>query len=1102
MATNLEKLRGLLQELFQLDQADLDFGIYRIMNQKRDEVVRFLDKDLLPQVQAAFKQYKSADKSVLQGDLDKAIQQAQSLGVDPESTNKVKELRQQIAESAVDVTALENEVFSHLFNFFRRYYSEGDFISLRRYKEGVYAIPYEGEEVKLYWANADQYYVKSSEYFQDYVFTMPSGKRVRVHLVSASTEHDNKVTTPGKERRFFLCDGDPVYEENGELFISFEYRLSDGKEKQDALNKAAIDRIFKTKGFDHWFRDLSKPAPTEKDAFRTVLEKHLTQYTARNTFDYFIHKDLGRFLRRELDFYVKNEVMHLDDIENESAPKVEQYLSQIKVLRSIAYKIIRFLEHLENFQKKLWLKKKFVIETNYCLTLDRVPEGFYQEIVENDAQREEWLELFAIDEIKKVAAPDQPSLFAASKKTPASCAYSTPLKVEFLRANQHLVVDTRHFSRSFRDRLLATVEDVDSECDATFVHGDNFQALLLIQSRLQNAVKCIYIDPPYNTGSSAILYKNSYKHSSWCTLMRDRLTLARGILKDDGALFASIDKTERAFLEYALDEVFGVDNHIEELIWTQATANSQLPNYSTNHEYVEVYARDRKAVESDKDMFREPKPGYAETMELLARLNPEFPSCDAIQAEIKSLFEEHIAEYKSEIEANGKEYDEEAKRQDPWRGIYPYNKAEYRDANGKLVDEAKARATVATIWVWSEIPSAAPASKQSPTTKDPKHHNYRYYKPIHPITNKPCPHPRSGWKFPYHPDPNNAARRSFVDLDRDHRIVWGENENKVPRTKGFLHEVETNIGTSVFYAYNDGEAELQRMFGESGLFLSPKSSEFVRKFVSQTTRKDDWFVDFFGGSGSSGHGVIAQNREDGGKRKQILVEVGNHFTDLLIPRIKKAIYSSSWQGGKPVDRKGTSFAFKYLRLESYEDALNNLSLKRTSQQGKLLDTDAEMREQYILSYMLDVESRGSQSLLNVEAFRNPDEYKLRVERNGETQLVNVDLVETFNWLLGLTVKHIDVIPFKKGEPGVRVVEGTAPNGDRVLVLWRNIDQMDNDALDKWFEKQDYNTREMVYDVFYVNGDNNLENLRRPDQTWKVRLIEEEFQRLMFEVENV
>ena len=227
------------------------------------------------------------------------------------------------------------------------------------------------------------------------------------------------------------------------------------------------------------------------------------------------------------------------------------------------------------------------------------------------------------------------------------------------------------------------------------------------------------------------------------------------------------------------------------------------------------------------------------------------------------------------------------------------------------------------------------------------------------------------------------------------------------------------------------------------------------------------------------------------------MEMGQHFDGVLKPRILKVLYSDSWEDGRPLVRKTLgSYCLKYIRLESYEDALNNLELKRTSQQGTFLDADAEMREQYILSYMLDVESRGSQSLLNVEAFRNPDEYKLRIERNGETQLVNVDLVETFNWLLGLTVKHIDVIR------GVRVVEGTNPGGDRVLVLWRNLDQMDNDALDRWFEKQDYNTREMVYDLFYVNGDNNLENLRRADQTWKVRLIEEEFKRLMFDVKDV
>jgi adenine-specific DNA-methyltransferase len=108
----------------------------------------------------------------------------------------------------------------------------------------------------------------------------------------------------------------------------------------------------------------------------------------------------------------------------------------------------------------------------------------------------------------------------------------------------------------------------------------------------------------------------------------------------------------------------------------------------------------------------------------------------------------------------------------------------------------------------------------------------------------------------------------------------------------------------------------------------------------------------------------------------------------------------------------------------------------------------------------------------------------------------VDLVETFNYLIGLTVRHIDMIR------GVRVVEGTSPKGDRVLVLWRDMEEVDNDALDAWFEKQGYSTRDLEYDLIYVNGDNNLENLRRPDQTWKVRLIEPDFHRLMFDAQDV
>jgi len=221
MIDNYNKLRRLLQELFQLDRADLDFGIYRIMNQKRDEITRFLDNDLLPQVQGAFKEYRSSDRIQIESQLNEAIEQASALGADPDTMPKVMELRAKYSAS-VDVAELENEVFSHLYDFFRRYYHEGDFLSLRRYKEGVYAIPYEGEEVKLHWANHDQYYIKTSEYLRDYTFKLPSGKGVHFKLIEADTEKDNTKAQSGEERRFVLYQESPLAGGDGELFIRFE----------------------------------------------------------------------------------------------------------------------------------------------------------------------------------------------------------------------------------------------------------------------------------------------------------------------------------------------------------------------------------------------------------------------------------------------------------------------------------------------------------------------------------------------------------------------------------------------------------------------------------------------------------------------------------------------------------------------------------------------------------------------------------------------------------------------------------------------------------------------------------------------------------------
>lgn len=1015
MSENLNKLKKLLAELFQLDRADLDFGIYRIMNAKRDEIIRFLDSDLLPQVQEAFQEYRSADRVTLQSQLDEAIEQAKKLGADPETLPRVKELREMLA-GAVDITALENEVYSHLYNFFRRYYSEGDFISLRRYKEGVYAIPYEGEEVKLHWANHDQYYIKTSENFRNYSFKLPSGKRVTFKVAEADTEKDNIKAANGNERRFMLCGEGPLKEESGELFIRFVFQSDPEKRKQKEINDKTIEAVLAAEGFNEWKLALASKSPTEKNPERTLLEKHLNDYTARNTFDYFIHKDLGGFLRRELDFYIKNEVMHLDDIESETAPRVEQYLSKIKVIRKIAHKLIEFLAQLENFQKKLWLKKKFVVETNYCVTLNRVPEELYPEIAANETQREEWVKLFAVDEIKGDLA--------------GAVAYSEPLTVEFLKTNPFLVVDTKHFDQNFNDRLLASFEDVEEQYDGLLIHSENFQALCFIASWAGRRIDCVYIDPPYNTSENTFIYKNEYKHSSWVSMMANRITVAHDILTEEGVLEVAIDDTETPRLRMLLDSLFGLQNRVATIAVEVNPAGQNLrPNApALSHDYCHVYAKN------------------IDKMEMLLR----------------GLTEDEEKLYREKDE----------------KGSFLWDNLRRRGGNSRPSDRPKQ-------WFPLYVDLA---------TKQVSVDSFEGAMEVWPIDPK-------GEQRIWRVNPDGARREIAAgEISVIGKAGRVEVVKKTHMPEG--RKPKTLWQDSSYSATTYGTKLLIDILGTQ-LFSYPKSLFLVRDCLQYWVDESALVLDFFAGSGTTGHAVLELNRRDEGTRKYILAEMGMHFGQVMLPRMKKVVYSKDWKEGKPVSREGISHMFKYIRLESYEDTLNNLVLGRTESQQKLLDESPSFRESYMLSYILDVEGRDS--LLNIDAFEDPFNYKLNISTGtvGETKPTTVDLVETFNYLLGLTVHHIDHIR------GFRVVTGTRRQGDKgtggeekVLIIWRNLKEKSNEDLDEFFRRQEYNPKDMEFDLIYVNGDNNLENLRREDETWKVRLIEEDFKRLMFDVEDV
>ena len=306
---------------------------------------------------------------------------------------------------------LEAQVYNDLYRFFARYYDDGDFIPLRRYgADDKYAIPYNGEEVMLHWANADQYYVKSGEYFTDYTFrlagTLAAEPAQVLFKLTAATVAQNNVK--GEKRFFVLAAGAPVAwdAEGRALTVAFEYRpLTDDEKRrmgthkqQEKLNAEAEAAILRSTP-EPSVR--SRMAAAEGDAKpgdeRTALARHLARYTARNTRDYFIHKDLGRFLARELDFFLGNEVLKVDDISWSQPGQVRRYALRVQTIREIGRKIIVFLAQIEDFQRRLWEKRKFVVQSDYCVTLDRVPPALYPEIAANDRQRGEWRKLYGLE---------------------------------------------------------------------------------------------------------------------------------------------------------------------------------------------------------------------------------------------------------------------------------------------------------------------------------------------------------------------------------------------------------------------------------------------------------------------------------------------------------------------------------------------------------------------------------------------------------------------------------------------------------------------------------------------------------------------------------
>ena len=933
----LVNLQTLLKQLLQFNEAGLDFGVYRIINYKRSAIRRFIN-DHLPDV----------------------VNKSLSIGHLPET------------RSCVDSETL---VYNHLYRFFSRYCSDSGLVSKRSCCSNRRCVSaYDRNELCFHWDNSDQYYITTSDRFRTYVWNTLNGITVIFRTCNYGMEEYN--TRSG--RRFFLPDVPEIeyVSDSRTLIIPFECRSLTMKEKalygrskqQEKIICAMVDNIQTTNVLPSDVMSELTVVNTENFEGKSIssLEYHLRTFTSRNEVDVFIHRNLHRFFEQELDHYLKNELLDLDNW----AELDFQIICSVKKASS---QIIKLLSQIECFKKTLWEKRKFVTNLGYCVTLASIDKSFYQDIISNNQQWQEWCLLYGFKN------EDRNETFCGDHPT--------------------LMLDTQHFDDAFTDRLLSFYDNIDDITDGLIIKSDNWQALNMISNKYHKKIQCVYIDPPYNTAVKDLIYQNKYKHSSWLTLMKDRIMLSQNIIDDEGVMIAAIDDTELAGFSQLLDTYF-TNWDRNTVIVNHHPAGSGLAgaNVSRTHEYALFMTPSGKNVlagSPKKD--RTSVIGFTRTGTAENNLRAGRPN--SFYAVLVDPDSSTVVDVEPPPESD----------------IYPLD-----DNRDGLIR-------------------------------------------IYPIG-------RDGTERVWRRSYKNAVKalQKGEIICKNNKTIY-----LVTDQTGKRRPLFSNWTGKQFNAGVHGSVLLKDLFGKSNVFSYPKSVHTVRVCIDSCTYNSPNAIvlDYFAGSGTTGHAVIKLNREDGGKRKFVLVEMGNYFDTVLVPRIKKVVYTPEWKNGLPCrsateeETRRSPRIIKYLTLESYEDSLDNILFDRKPGQQQL---GFGSYDKSSIQYMIDWET-SRVMLLNTDKMTKPFSYNLSGSSDVKNIKQTIDLPETFNWLLGLTVSTRRVY-HNKGKRYL-VYHGATRNnqGCNVTVIWRETDgwvQDDYTADRQFIETNGITDRT---DKVYING---------------------------------
>lgn len=775
------------------------------------------------------------------------------------------ELNKEIDRKLSEFEDFREEMFDKLYTFFNTYFSESGsiYFTYTPLKSKIYDKIYTNQnDVILFWKTRMLYYVKSDKIWKNLkVEYDKDGIKYEIIFDVSGLEHKS-----GNEKRSIIYELKSM-DANG---ITFNVLYS---EKGRATKVDDILREFRKRNIYLNEDDLDK-------TFK-IFEK-------QNEVDYFINKNAKEFLREQFDLWLKNYIF------DDETDFTEKRLKELKILKDIAYKIIDFVSQFEDELVKAWNKPKFVLNSNYVITLDRIAkkEGgieTIEKILKHDGleeQIEEWKKLEIVENFEK----DKVIIKNLTTK-------------ELNKEYQFLPVDTKYFKDLELD-ILELFDNLDDELDGWLIHSENYQALNTILPKFKEKVQTIYIDPPFNLGTNADFFYNvNYKDSTWATMLENRISLAKYFLKDTGSIFVRCDYNGNWIVRPLMNDIFGDENFRNEIIINR----------------FKKPAPKALATVSESLFF------YSNSENLFFIPIPRPRVCTFCKQSIKPR----------------------------WHPMSSSGNGVAANILGKLLYPPKGR-----HWTYNQ--------------------------------------------------------ESILQLEKEGRIRIDEKSSYIDsrgvKVKGIPEYLETedqiiDSNWTDITGYKFG-AEFQ----------TQNSEDIIKRVIESTSNEGGLVMDFFLGSGTTTATAHKLHR------KWLGVEMGDHFYNFALPRMKKVLAYDKSEISKENDvkekyneKKAGGF-FKYYDLEQYEQTLRKCHYIPSETFFKL--DDKSIYEQYI--FLKDPKLLDAVEL---------DYKENKIKINFDNIYPNIDIAETLSLVKG---KRIDKI----GKDFVMLKDD---NGDEERIEYNNID---------------------------------------------------------------